>query len=48
MKEILEEYGAGLLSGAAAVLLISLFFALLKPGGMLNRMVETCFAGMAG
>lgn len=48
MKYILEEYGAGLLSGAAAVLLISLFAAMLKPGGMLNCMIKICFAGMAG
>ncbi len=48
MKEILEEYGAGLLSGTAAALLIPLFLAMLQPGGILNRAVEAFFTGMAG
>lgn len=48
MKYILEEYGAGLLSGAAAVLLITLFLSVLQPGGTLNQTVEAFFAGMAG
>lgn len=48
MKYIMEHFGTGFISGAAAVLLISFFISMLKSGGLLNNMAAAFMAGITG
>ena len=48
MRYIVEHYGSGTLSGIAAVMLLSVFIGMLKPGGMLHAIVSLFMAGITG
>lgn len=48
MKYIIEHFGSGMISGAVAVTLISLFIKMLQNGGMIHTVVVTFLTEISG
>ncbi len=48
MKYIVEHFGTGLLSGTAAIFLISFFINMVMPGGTVNTFILTFMTKIAG
>lgn len=48
MHDIMEQFGTGLLSLAAGVILFAVIAAFLKDGGVLHEIVQNYMTGICG